>query len=162
MEPLRDRLRRLLTLLLEVLDDTGGDLELDAADARELAAASGFDQEDLDRLQAWLRGHRDPLGLDDAADPLEPGLPRSRGSVRLLSAPEADALSVGAYGYLVELVHRGQITAGQMESLIQFAQLTGAGPLAPADLEPLLDHVLFASGRRPAYWQSAAGDGHLH
>ena len=160
MEPLRDRLRRLLTLLLEALDDSG-ELELDAADARELAVASGFELEDLDQLQAWLHGQREPLELAAAAEPLVPGAERSDASVRLLSGFEAASLSVPAFGYLVELVHRGQISAAQMESLIQFAQLTGVGPLAPVDLEPLLDHVLFAQGRRQPPWQPG-GDGRLH
>ena len=44
---------------------------------------------------------------------------------------------------LLRLVRTRQITAEQMESMIQFAQLAPEGPLSPGDLTPLLDRVVF-------------------
>jgi hypothetical protein len=57
---------------------------------------------------------------------------------------EDELLTPGAFGYLLDLVRTEQITAEQMESLIQFAQLAPGGPLTVGELGSLMDRVVFA------------------
>jgi hypothetical protein len=93
----------------------------------------------------------DALGYGLEPPCLRPG----RGTVRLQAELEREVLTVPAFGYLVNLVRTGQISAEQMESLIQFAHQLAGNPLDPADLAPLLEHVVFARGHRGQPWRAA-------
>jgi len=146
MEHLRHRLRELLLLLLEALA-ASADRPAEGEDLRALAATTGLEERDLHDLLAWL----DELWPDD-----EPGdawlsarryARASEGALRQMGQREDELLTVPAFDYLLRLVRTGQITAEQMEALIQFAQLAPGAPLDTRDLTPLLDRVVFA-GRR--------------
>ncbi len=73
---------------------------------------------------------------------------------------EDELLTVPAFGYLMGLVTSRQISAEQMESLIQYAQLAPDAPLGPDDLAPLLDRVVFAEQSSDA--GLAGGSGRAH
>jgi uncharacterized protein Smg (DUF494 family) len=150
METRRDDLRNLLLYLLEALDQEGA-----GGDAlAELADEHGLESLDIGALLEWIES-RWPVG-DTLGFGLEPPCQRpGRGTVRLQAELEREVLTVPAFGYLMDLVRTGQISAEQMESLIQFAQQLVSSPLAPADLAPLLDHIVFARGHRGQPWRAA-------
>ncbi|MEZ4388724.1 MAG: hypothetical protein R3D98_14370 [Candidatus Krumholzibacteriia bacterium] len=143
MEHLRTRLQHLLLLLLDALEGQDEAAALTVADLRELLTGAGLDDRDLADL--WRRFHDRELGGGGetwlAARQL--GL-ASRRSLRLMGEREDELLTVQAFGYLIGLVNARQISAEQMESLIQYAQLAPDAPLGPQDLAPLLDRVVFA------------------
>jgi uncharacterized protein Smg (DUF494 family) len=152
METRRDDLRNLLLYLLEALDqeDAGASGEALA----DLADEHGLESLDIGALLEWIES-RWPVG-DVLGFAVEPPCQRpSWGTVRLQAELEREVLTVPAFGYLVDLVRTGQISAEQMESLIQFAQQLVSSPLAPADLAPLLEHIVFARGRRGQPWRAA-------
>lgn len=143
MEHLRTRLKHLLLLLLDALERGDKDQVLTVADMRALLGAADLDDDDLSELLHWF--HDRSLGdlgeswlaarrLDLASDQ----------SLRLMGQREDEVLTVPAFGYLIGLVNARQISAEQMESLIQYAQLAPDAPLGPEDLAPLLDRVVFA------------------
>ncbi len=117
-----------------------------------------------DHLRTLLTLLLETLDEEDLApgDEIVPGVSASRTAVRLQAEPERDVLSVPAFGYLTTLVRTGQITAAQMETLIQFAQRLAESPLAPGDLDPLLDHIVFAHRAGPLRWHAAEGGTRAH
>ncbi len=150
MESRRDDLRNLLLYLLEALDQE--DAGADGAALADLADAHGLESLDIAALLEWIES-RWPVG-DIAGYGAEPPCQRpGRGTVRLQAELEREVLTVPAFGYLMDLVRTGQISAEQMESLIQFAHQLAGNPLDPADLAPLLEHVVFARGRGGQAWR---------
>jgi len=145
MEHLRHRLRDLLLLLIESLVDDEDQAGAGGLELRALLSAAGLQDEDLHDLLAWMG---DPAGHDGLPDDAWLTARRygraSDGALRLMGQREDEFLTVGAFDYLLRLVRTGQITAEQMESLIQFAQLVPDGPLTEGELTPLLDRVVFA------------------
>jgi len=59
-----------------------------------------------------------------------------------MGAREDEVVTVPAFGYLLELVRTDQITAEQMESLLQFAQLVPGQPMSPGEISGLLERVV--------------------
>ena len=145
MEHLRHRLRDLLLLLIESLVDDDDQAGAGGQELRALLSAAGLGDEDLHDLLAWVG---DPTGHDGLLDDAWLAARRygaaSDGALRQMGQDEDELLTVGAFDYLLRLVRTGQITAEQMEALIQFAQLAPGGPLTAGDLTPLLDRVVFA------------------
>jgi hypothetical protein len=152
MDTRSEDLRKLLLYLLAALDqETTGAGDGDLA---ELAAAHGLENLDVASLLEWIES-RWPVG-EIPGFGLEPPFQRpGQGTVRLQAELERDVLTVPAFGYLMDLVRTGQISAEQMESLIQFAHQLASVPLDPADLAPLLEHVVFARGHRGLAWRAA-------
>ena len=74
------------------------------------------------------------------------------GGVRCLAEEERLALTPEAFGYLLALRHRRQISRRQMERLIHCAGLVSEAPLGRREMDDLLDRVLFdpAGGARGA------------
>jgi hypothetical protein len=149
MEHLRDRLRNLLLLLLEALDGRRDGPDVGPAEMREMVAAAGYGDEDMLELLDWLRSRWEPDAAGEAWLSTRLVGRASEVALRQMGQREDELLTPAAFGYLLDLVRTGQITAEQMESLIQFAQLAPEGPLAPADLATLVDRVVFAA---PSGW----------
>ncbi len=141
METVRERLRTLLIILLETLSDRAGGTRADRRLFRERAVAAGFDEDDVDELLDWLRESW-PEGRPLPRRP-EPPLPGV--GVRCLDEEERLALSPEAFGYLLDLSHRRQITRGQMERLIHYAGLVAESPLGRREVADLVDRVLFGT-----------------
>ncbi len=144
MEHLRNRLRDLLLLLLEALDTRQDGPVSDPEDVRQLIAAAGYGEQEMQDLLTWLQ---DRQRSDDTEETwLSARLVARAGhkTLRQMGSREDELLTVPAFGYLLDLVRTSQITAEQMESMIQFAQLVPDGPLTPEDLSMLLDRVVFA------------------
>jgi len=154
MEQLRNRLRNLLELLLEALDARQEGVNYETDEMQEIVAAAGYRDEDMQELLAWLQDRWTPGMVDPAM--VDPNMGEtawlssrlvSRAGGQTLRQPgqrEDELLTPGAFGYLLDLVRTKQITAEQMESLIQFAQLTPGGPLTVGELASLMDRVVFA------------------
>lgn len=142
MEHLRTRLRHLLLLLLDALDGKDHDGALSVADLRELLGGAGLAEDELSELLHWF--HDRNAGLEDdawlSAQRVELASERA---LRQMGAEEDSLITVPAFGYLLNLVRTGQISAEQMETMIQYAQLVPDGPLGLDDLPPLLDRVVF-------------------
>ncbi len=147
MEHLRDRLRRLLLLLIGALDRQREGAELHPGEVMTLLQGAGYGEADLTELWQWLQS-RWSTG-DEAPVWLSSQLYGRAGprTLRQMGSREDEVVTVPAFGYLLELVRSGQITAEQMESLLQFAQLVPGGPLAPGDLAPLLERVIVSDRR---------------
>ena len=64
--------------------------------------------------------------------------------LRHFDASEQQALTPAARGWLMELSRRGEIPGRQRELIIHYASLVGGSPLDRAELEVLLDRLLFA------------------
>jgi len=150
VEHLRTRLKHLLLLLLDALERGDDDQILTVADLRALLGAADLDDDELAELlhsfhdrhlgdlgESWLAARRLDLASDQA--------------LRLMGPREDEVLTVRAFGYLMGLVNARQISAEQMESLIQYAQLAPDAPLGPEDLAPLLDRVVFADRTSDAH-----------
>ena len=158
MEQLRNRLRNLLELLLEALDARQEGVNYGSDEMQEIVAAAGYRDEDMQELLAWLQNRWAPGMIDSGmVDPVmgDSGTGEStwlssrlvnRAGGQTLRQPgqrEDELLTPGAFGYLLDLVRTEQITAEQMESLIQFAQLAPGGPLTVGELGSLMDRVVF-------------------
>jgi uncharacterized protein Smg (DUF494 family) len=148
MEHLRHRLRDLLLLLLDSLGEDGDQSDTGRDELRALLTGAGLATEDLHDLLAWLSTAASDEELSDEAWLTARRYARaSAGALRQMGQREDELLTVPAFDYLLRLVRTGQISAEQMESLIQFAQLAPGGPLSPGELTPLLDRVVFADRR---------------
>jgi uncharacterized protein Smg (DUF494 family) len=144
MESTRERLKNLLTILLESMESSAGEAVLDRRVLQERIAAAGYDEADFQGILAWL----DLPGLLWQGEPACVGAAEASTigqGVRIFGDPELRILRPSAIGYLLRLHHSGQITRLQMESLIHFASTVCVSPLEEQDLEPLLDQVLYAS-----------------
>jgi len=144
MEHLRYRLRKLLLLLLEAVDPRREGDAISAGDLPQVITAAGYGPQDLADLLAALHGRWEPQRGGEVWLAARQCARASRRALRQMGDREDELLTVPAFGYLLGLVRTGQITAEQMETLIQFAQLVPDGPLTPHDLSPLLDRVVFA------------------
>lgn len=142
MEHLTTRLRRLLRLLREALEQQDDVQAITSADLRELMRSVGLADEELDELLA-LTATRAPVATREAWLTASMFDQASEAALRQMGANEDQLVTVAAFDYLLRLVRTGQITPEQMESLLQFAQLVPEGPLEPRDLTPLLDRVVF-------------------
>jgi uncharacterized protein Smg (DUF494 family) len=128
--------------MLDALENREDEHRVTAADLRELMRAVGLDDDDLEELLQWT-GQR-PL-LEPGESWLATNLVNraSDSALRQMGQREDELVTVAAFGYLLRLVRTRQISAEQMESMMQFAQLVPEGPLSPRDLSPLLDRVVF-------------------
>ncbi|MBD3221117.1 DUF494 family protein [bacterium] len=160
MEHLRTRLRRLLLLLLDALENREDEHRVSSADLRELMRAVGLDDDDLEELLQWS-GQRSLIEPGEAWLSANLVNRASDSALRLMGQREDELVTVAAFGYLLRLVRTRQITAEQMESMMQFAQLVPEGPLSPGDLSPLLDRVVFHDPGR-GWIDEAAALGRAH
>jgi len=152
MEHLRTRLRHLLLLLLDALEDRDEEQALSVADLRELLGGAGLAEDELSELLHWFHDRNAHLGDESWLSAQRVELASDQ-ALRQMGSEEDSLLTVPAFGYLLKLVRTRQISAEQMEMLIQFAQLVPDGPLGLEDLPPLLDRVVFTDqpGSSPAY-----------
>ena len=146
MEHLRTRLRDLLLLLLEAIDARQEGAESGTREIHEMIAGAGFGEQDMRELLGWLQARWEPAMGEPAWLATRQVNRASAGALRLMSPHEDDLLTPEAFGYLLDLVRTDQITAEQMESLIQFAQLAPDGPLTVHEVDALMDRVVFVPG----------------
>jgi uncharacterized protein Smg (DUF494 family) len=155
MEHLRERLSRLLLLLLGTLESQRDGLALEPEEVMKLLAGAGYGEQDLQDLWNWLHGRWTPTGQQPAWLSSQLGARASQEALRLMGAREDEVVTVPAFGYLLELVRTDQITAEQMESLLQFAQLVPGQPMTPGEISGLLERVVVSE--RDGWSSGAAG-----
>lgn len=146
MEHLRNRLKHLMLLLLDVLDEREHAHSVTMDDLSDLLGRSGVSDKDLEDLLSWLRNRGPANTSGEVWLSARQCNCASDGALRVMGPREDELLTPAAFGYLLGLVRTGQIAAEQMESMIQFAQLVPDGPLERSDLPPLLDRVVFQDG----------------
>lgn len=157
----RDRFKHLLIILLEALSanpEEGGSL---SGRIQEKAAAAGLDEEDLDGLLDWIESHWQPDQVDGWETEPFPDSP-SRGTFRYFGAGDSEYLTGAGLGYLIRLLQAGQINRVQLEALMQYAAFTAMRPLEPADLEPVLEQVIFRPGQPRMTGGASEGFGNVH
>lgn len=157
MEHLNRRLRRLLQILLGVLDSPSPPASLLPGEFVALLSGAGYGEQDLQDLWRWLRGRWEPTAEGPAWLSSRLAAKAHSQSLRSLGMREDDLLTVPAFGYLLELVRSRQISAEQMEALIQLSQLVPGGPLSAQDIAQMLEQVMLGHyGRQRALppWQS--------
>jgi uncharacterized protein Smg (DUF494 family) len=154
MEHLSTRLRELLLLLLEAMDARQESESAGVREIHQMVAAAGFGEQEVEDLLHWLRSRWEPEPGETAWLTTRQVAQASVGALRQLGAREDELLTPEAFGYLLGLVRERQITAEQMETLIQFAQLSPDAPLTTAHLDELVDRVVLAPEHHPA---TAAG-----
>ena len=143
MEHLRERLRNLLLLLLEAIDARQEGQAMLPDDLREMISAAGYGEQEMSELMSLLNGRWAASSEEEAWLSSRQLGRASRHSLRQMGPGEDELITVPAFGYLLDLVRTEQLTAEQMESLIQFAQLAPSGPLTTRDLSQLVDRVVF-------------------
>ena len=144
MEHLSPRLRDLLLLLLEAIDARQEGRGAGLREIHEMVSAAGFGEEEVEGLLTWLHARWEP---GDGEPAWLAARQLGQASARALRQPgqrEDELLTPEAFGYLLELVRTRQISWEQMETLIQFAQLSPDGPLTARQLDPLVDRVVLA------------------
>jgi uncharacterized protein Smg (DUF494 family) len=142
MEHLSPRLRDLLLLLLEAIDARQEGTGTGLREIHEMVAAAGFGEQEVEDLLTWLHARWEPAAGQAVWLAAQQFAQASPGSLRLMGPREDELLTPEAFGYLLELVRTRQISWEQMETLIQFAQLSPDGPLTAQQLEPLVDRVV--------------------
>ena len=131
-------------LLLEAIDARQEGAQAGASEIQEMVAAAGFGEKDMQELLGWLQSRWEPAMGEPAWLATRQVNRVSDSALRQMSPDEDDLLTPDAFGYLLDLVRTRQITAEQMESLIQFAQLAPDGPLTVVEIESLMERVVFA------------------
>jgi uncharacterized protein Smg (DUF494 family) len=142
----RDRLRLLLTLLLEALSASPSGSASARSRVQEKAEAAGLNDDDMNDLLDWIESQwhweqrpswvRDPL-------PESP----SRSAFRMFGDAEREYLTSEALGWLIGLEERSAIDKAQLEALLQYASFIAMRPLDVADLEMVIEQVLFRPQR---------------
>ncbi len=144
MPYLRQRLSRLLLVLLGTLDRADARQDLQPSELMTLLSGAGYQEQDLQDLWSWLQGRWSPSAEQPNWLSSRQAAKATPRALRLLGEREDDLLTVPAFGYLLELVRSRQITAEQMESIIQLTQLVPGGPLSAGDIAALLEQVMLA------------------
>lgn len=157
MDHLRYRLGRLLLLLMGTLDSRREELDLAPDEVMTLLEGAGYGEQDLQDLWQWLHGRWAPAEGRPAWLSSSLYAEASSQSLRLMGTSDQDAVSVPAFGYLLELARTEQITGEQMEALLQFAQLVPGGPLSTGEVTRLLERVV--AGERGGWYGDAGGPG---
>jgi uncharacterized protein Smg (DUF494 family) len=152
MEHPRHRLSRLLLVLLGALESPHARQDLQPADLLALLAGAGFGEQDLHDLWRWLRSRGHVEAERETWLSSEVAGRAGRATLRAFGPREDELLTVPAFGYLLELVRSGQITAEQMEALIQLAQIVPETPLSRWDVAHLLEQVIAGEHAR---WRGA-------
>lgn len=146
MESERDRLKHLLIILLEAISVSPASSELRQRAVQDKVSAAGLDEADVNGLLDWIESHWQPSSPGAWPREFLPDAPSSA-TFRIIGESDRDSLSAEALGYLIELVNRRQISRLQFEALVQYASFIAVHPLERTDLEPVLEQVLFRSGR---------------
>jgi len=161
MDPERDRLKHLLIILLEALSGSPEASPPDRARVQEKAEAAGLDEADVSGLLDWIEAQWRPEGETPWRGEPAPDAP-SAGAFRIYGDTEKDYLSSAGLGYLTRLVNAGQIDRGQLEAVLQYASFIALKPLDPADLESVLEQVIFRPGRPGMTGGASEGDQGVH
>jgi uncharacterized protein Smg (DUF494 family) len=130
-------------ILLESITVSSGDLWLDRKRFRDLIAAAGYDEAEINSMLDWLETQWFPARQADWGDDTTATDGLGRG-IRLLGDDEREFLTPPAFGYLLDLLQGGQISRQQMEMLIHYASLVSVAPLEQPEIDELLDQVLLA------------------
>ncbi len=144
MEPVLERLKNLLVLILEILDSESEDSLIDRRRVQEYVIAAGYDPSEVDMLLDWIDSHGSSRIESRWLESIAEG-DATNASVRLFGDDEREFLSPPAFGYLLDLCSDGQISQHQMESVIQYASLVSIGPMSRKEVGTLLDQVVFTS-----------------
>ena len=161
MEQERDRLKHLLIILLEALSTTSETHSPRRLHIQEKVAAAGLDEEDVNGLLDWIESHWDLRALPSWARNQLPEQP-SPDAVRVFGEDEAKNLTPAALAYLVELRAKDEIDRAEFEALLHYASLMGVGPLERADLETVIEQVLFRPERPGMTGGASEGHNDLH
>jgi uncharacterized protein Smg (DUF494 family) len=161
MDTERDRLKHLLIILLEAISvaPTSGDLRAQAI--QDKVTAAGLDEADVNGLLDWIESHWQPGAGGGWPREFMPDSPSAE-TFRIFGDADREALTADAIGFLLELANAGQISRLQMEALIQYASFIAVRPLERADLEPVIEQVLFRAHRPGLTGGASEGYESLH
>ncbi len=161
METERDRLKHLLIILLEAISIGPSSEDTRAQAIQDKVSAAGLDEADVNGLLDWIESHWHPSATGAWPREFMPDAP-SPETFRIFGEADREALSADAIGYLIELSNGGEISRLQLEALIQYASFIAVRPLERADLEPVLEQVLFRSQRPGLTGGASEGHDSLH
>ena len=161
MEQERDRLKHLLIILLEALSAGPSALSGRRLRIQEKVASAGLDETDVNDLLDWIESHWDLRALPTVNRGHLPESP-STDAVRIFGEFESEILSPAALAYVVKLQTSGQIDRAELEALLHYASLMGMGPLEAADLDAVIEQVLFRPGRPGMTGGASEGQNDLH
>ncbi len=148
MDTVRERLKQLLIILLEAIEAGEEPGRLDRGLFADRIGRAGYDEAEISGILDWLEDHWLAAARAEARE--LPDAPATAGGVRAYGENEQEYLTPEAFGRLLDLRRRGQITPQQMESLIHYASLVSETPLDRGEVEQLLDRILFSfPGRAP-------------
>ena len=146
MDQDRNRLKALMILIIEALHGASGGPASVKSRLQEKVEQAGFEEEDMHDLLDWIEAQwnwserptwtREPL----------PEAP-SRSAFRLWGEAEQEYLTKDALAWLIGLQDRAQIDKAQLEALLQYASFIAMRPLEVADLEMVIEQVLFRPQR---------------
>ncbi len=161
MEQERDRLKHLLIILLEALSVGKDGKKPTRARVQDKAAEAGLDEDDVHGLLDWIEDEwemRGPAHWDP--NPL-PEVP-SAAAVRVYGDVEQETVTREALAYLLDLQARKEINAAQLEALLHYTTLLAVLPVEKADLEMVIEQVLFRPHRPGMVGGLADGHRDIH
>jgi uncharacterized protein Smg (DUF494 family) len=161
MEQERDRLKHLLIILLEALSVVSTDGGVSRNRIQEKVADAGLDEADVHGLLDWIESNwNQDLGrYSNEGHDLEAP---STGGWRYFGDVDNEYISQDGIGFLLELVHAGQISQVQMEALLQYSSFIAMAPLDRHDLETVIEQVLFRRNRPHLTGGASEGFESLH
>ena len=161
MEQERDRLKHLLIILLEALSVGSTESGVHRHRIQEKVADAGLDEADVHGLLDWIESNwNQDLGRHSEMD-RDMDHP-STGGWRYFGDLDSEYISQDGVGFLLELVHAGQISMVQMEALLQYSSYIAMVPLDRYDLETVIEQVLFRRQRPNLTGGASEGFESLH
>ncbi|HPF71649.1 MAG TPA: DUF494 family protein, partial [Candidatus Krumholzibacteria bacterium] len=113
---------------------------------QEKAEAAGLNEDDMNDLLDWIEAQ---WAWEQRPTPAREPLPDapSRAAFRHYGEAETEYLTREALGWLIGLEERAGIDKAQFEALLQYASFIAMRPLEVADLEMVIEQVLFRPQR---------------
>lgn len=161
MEQERDRLKHLLIILLEALSVSPAEAGFSPNRIQEKVAAAGLDEADVHGLLDWIENNLNQDAVRMYRGEPDPESP-SQLSWRHFGDVDSEYITHDGIGFLLELVHDGQISPLQMEALLQYSAYIALTPLTRFDLETVIEQVLFRKMRPHLTGGASEGFESLH
>lgn len=161
MDQERDRLKHLLIILLEALSISPTDGGVSRSRIQEKVTDAGLDEADVNGLLDWIENSLNQEVIREWNR--EPALESpSGGGWRYFGDSDREYITHDGIGFLLELLHGGQISRLQMEALLQYSSYIALTPLDRIDLETVIEQVLFRKGRPHLTGGASEGFESLH
>jgi len=161
MEQERDRLKHLLIILLEALSVSSTEAGYSRSRIQEKVNAAGLDEADGHGLLDWIENNLNQDAVRSYRGEPEMETP-SELSWRHFGDVDSGYITHEGIGFLLELLHAGQISPLQMEALLQYSAYIALTPLTRYDLETVIEQVLFRKMRPHLTGGASEGFESLH